>query len=153
MSRIEHVRAVAVAVPTWCWAFLWLWPRAAAADALSAEFLLYDWWSLAYAAGLGLLGGALAMIVALATDRRVVLQVLTESGRNAVVSPIAGAAAYLGLKALTAAGWIPALTTEPRFLLIVGAGWAGIAFFRWVRGIAGQGAASLATWLVNRSKP
>lgn len=149
--KIVHTQAVAVAVPSWCLAFIWLWPRAARAEVLSAEFRLYDWTSLLYAGALGLLGGALALIVALATDRRVVMQVLAESGRNALVSPIAGAAAYLLLKAAAAQGYFT-VTTEPRFLLIVGCGWAGIAFFQWLRESAGKGAAALAGWLV-KGKP
>lgn len=151
--KLAHARETAAAVLTWCAALMWLWPRAALADAaLSAEFRLYDWWSLLYAACLGLLGGSLALIVALATDRRVVFEVFKESGRNAVVSPIAGAAAYLGLKALAAFGWLPVLSTEPRFLVIVGCGWAGIAFFGWVRAAAGQGAATLAAWLARKGQ-
>lgn len=149
---LARIRALAVAVPAWCWALLWLWPRAARADALSREFRLYDWGSLGYAAALGLLGGALALIVALATDRRVVREVLAEGARNALVSPIAGAAAYLMLKAAAAEGWLT-LATEPRFLLIVGAGWAGIAFFAWLRESAGRAAAALAEWVINRRAP
>jgi hypothetical protein len=151
MIRIHHARAIAVAVPAWCWALFWLWPRALRAESLSRDFRLYDWNSLIYAALLGLLGGALALIVALATDRRVVLEVFKESGRNALVSPIAGAAAYLLLNAAGAMGWFTA-STEPRFLLIVGSGWAGIAFFQWIASVAGKGAAAVGDWLITRGK-
>lgn len=152
MNFFAHARAVLVALPLWAFAFLWLWPRAVRAESLSAEFRLYDWTSLLYAGALGLLGGCLALIVALATDRRVVLQVLAEGARNAMVSPIAGAAAYLLLKAAAAQGLF-SVSTEPRFLLIVGSGWAGIAFFAWLREMAGRGATGLAEWVIHRGKP
>ena len=149
--KLYHAPALAVALPTWLLALLWLWPRAVMAESLSAEFKGYDWTSVLYASALGLLGGALALIVALATDRRVVHEVLVESGRNAMVSPIAGAAAYLGLKAAAAMGWFT-ISTEPRFLVIVASGFAGIAFFQWVRGLGIDGAASFRAWIVERWK-
>ena len=144
-----HARLLLVAIPAWCWALLWLVPRAAQADALSAEFRAYDWTSLLYAGALGLLGGALALIVALASDRRVVREVWGESWRNTLVSPIGGVAMYLVLKGLVGLGWV-VLSTEPRFALIVGAGWAGIELFVWGRGVAGRAAAAFAEWAINR---
>jgi hypothetical protein len=149
---IAHARALALFVPAWCWAVLWwLWPRAAQADALATDMRLYDWRSLGYAALLGLGGGGLALIVSLATDRRVVLTVLAESARNAMVSPIAGAADYLLLKSAAALGWF-SVATEPRFLLIVAGGWAGIAFFAWLKEISGKAAAVAGEWLINRGR-
>lgn len=149
--RFFHGPLLAALIPAWVAALLALHSQAVRADPLSTEFRAYDWWSLMYAAALGLLGGALAMIVALASDRRAVREVWAESWRNALVSPIGGLAMYLGLRGLAGAGWLT-LTVEPRFALIVGAGWAGIAFFAWGRDTAGKGAAALAGWLVNRGK-
>lgn len=134
--RFAHSIVTTIAVPVWCWAFLWLWPQAVRADAaLGAEVLAYDWKSMLYAAGLGLLGGALALIVALATDKRVVLDVLADALRNMLVSPIAGCIAFMALKAAAAVGWLN-ITTEPRFLVIIASGWAGIAFIAWARDTA-----------------
>lgn len=147
--KIAHARAVSIAFTIWMVCLLWLWPRAVRASTLSSEFKLYDWESLGYAAALGSLGGFLALIYALATDRRVVVTVLGESLRNGIVSPIAGATAFLGIRAAAAMGWFE-LSTEPRFLVIVGAGFAGIAFIQWARDLAGKGAAALGSWLVRK---
>ncbi|HEY8359262.1 MAG TPA: hypothetical protein VIL30_17575 [Ramlibacter sp.] len=152
MLKLAHARAVGLAFLTWCSGFLWLWPRAVRAATLEAEFRVYDWTSMFYAGCLGLLGGMLALIVALASDKRVVMEVVKESGRNALVSPIAGAGAYLLLKTIASLGWLT-LSTEPRFLIIVGSGWAGIAFFQLVREGAGKLAVALASWLVKRGTP
>lgn len=149
MKPLAHERAVLIAAPLWSICLLWLWPRAARAEALSAEIWRYDWASMGYACLLGLMGGALSLIVALATDRRVVVEVLREGTRNAIVSPIAGAGAYAGLKTLAALGWFTA-STEPRFLVIVAAGYAGIASIEWARAVGGKLAAAAGEWLVNR---
>lgn len=151
MKCLAHARAVLVTTLAGATYTAWLWPRAVRAETLETELHRYDWTSLGYAAGLGLLGGCLALIVALATDKRVVTQVLVESGRNALVSPIAGMAAYLLMKAAAAQGLLH-LGTEPRFLVIVGCGWGGIAFFVWLRTLAGKLAVNLASHIVNRSK-
>jgi hypothetical protein len=158
--KIAHARAVLVALPVWFYSLVWLWPRAARAESrLSPQFWTFDWASLGYACMLGLLGGGLALIVALASDRRVVVEVLKESARNAMVSPIAGAAAYLVLKGAAAMNWF-VLSTEPRFLVIVASGWAGIAFFQWVLNLVGAGAGQVRDGLIDlalawlqRSKP
>jgi hypothetical protein len=150
--KIAHRPTVASLAVAWCCCVLWLWPRAVRAGTLSTEVKAYDWASLGYACALGLLGGVLALIVALATDRRVVLEVLTEGGRNAIVSPIAGGAAYLLLEALAGLDWLHA-PTMVRFLVIVGSGWAGIAFFLWTREVAGKGATKFGEWLVARGTP
>lgn len=150
--NIAHRPTVTGLATAWCFAVLWLWPRAVRAGTLSSDMKAYDWASLGYACALGLLGGVLALIVALATDRRVVTQVLGEGVRNALVSPIAGAVAYLALEAVTALQWWQAPTVA-RFLLIVGAGWAGIAFFEWVRSLASRGAVRVGEWLVAGGKP
>lgn len=149
--KLAHARALVIAVPSWCYAVLWLWPRAAQADALATEFWQYDWLSLVYAAGMGLLGGFLALIYALATDRRVVLEVLKEGGRNALVSPIAGAGAYLFLKACAALGWFT-VPTDPKFFCIVTAGWAGTAAIEWAGVTLKKAMGELGDWLVARGK-
>lgn len=151
MLKLAHARALAVALPTWAWAIAWAWPHAVRAATLSSDVRLYDWTSLGWAALLGLLGGFLALIVALATDRRVVTEVLSESLRNALVSPIAGAVCYLGVQA-AAAQFKFALSSEPRFLVIVAAGWAGIAFIQWARETFGASAGVLRDWLIERLK-
>lgn len=148
MKSLAHARAVLVAVPVWTFLFAWLWPRAVRAEALSAEIFLFDWKSLGYACALGLLGGVLSLIVALATDRRVVTEVIKESARNALVSPIAGAAMYAFLKWAGAADWFT-LTTEPRFGLIVAAGYAGIAAILWLQGLIGAGAPRMKDGLID----
>jgi len=150
--KIQHSASVSVLSSAWAVVALWLWPRAVQAGPLSGDFGVYDWTSLAYAALLGLMGGALALIVALATDRRVVLQVLGEGLRNALVSPIAGMAAYLMADAVSGMGWVT-LPSGGRFLVIVGSGWAGIAFFAWARETAGKAASALGDWLVKRGQP
>jgi hypothetical protein len=149
--KLAHARAVAVLSLAWVGAALWLVPLAAQAQALSDEVAGYDWTSLGWGAVLGLLGGLLQLIVALASDRRILLQVLLEAGRNTLVSPIAGAAMYLGIKTLTAMHWL-AVDTEARFLLIVAAGWAGVEFFRWAKGLAKKVAGEIGAWLVSRSQ-
>lgn len=149
--KFAHAPLLSALVPAWVSALLWVVPHAAKADTLSVEFHRYDWLSLLYAGALGLLGGGLALIVALASDKRVVREVWSESWRNALVSPIAGAAMFLCLKALAGLGWL-SLTVEPRFALIVGAGWAGIAFFAWGREFAGKAAAAFSEWAINRGK-
>jgi hypothetical protein len=149
MKHIEHAKAVVWLFATWCISLAWLWPHAVQAGTLSADLRVYDWHSLGYAAALGLLGGLLALIVALATDHRVLMEVLTESLRNALVSPIAGAAAYLLLESMNGMGWIM-LPSVGRFLVIMGSGWAGIAFFVWARGAVSIGAVEVGKWLVSR---
>jgi hypothetical protein len=149
MKKIEHAKAVVWLFSTWCIAVAWLWPHAVRAGTLSADLRVYDWSSLGYAAALGLLGGLLALIVALATDHRVLMEVLKESLRNALVSPIAGTAAYLLLEAMGSLGWLM-LPAVGRFLVIMGSGWAGIAFFIWARDVASKGATAFGQWLVAR---
>lgn len=149
MKNIEHRKAVIWMLGAWCWAVAWMWPHAVRAGTLSADIRGYDWISLAWSAGLGLLGGVLALIVALATDQRVLQEVFKESLRDALVSPIAGAGAFLLLEFLNALGWL-ALPSVGRFLVIVGCGWAGIAFFVWARDVAGKGATAFGEWLVAR---
>jgi hypothetical protein len=150
--KIAHAWAVSILSSAWFMAALWLWPHAAQAGTLSSDFGLYDWVSLGYAALLGLMGGMLALIVALASDRRVVMQVLKEGLRNALVSPIAGMAAYLLVDALNGIGWVT-LPSGGRFLVIVGGGWAGIAFFVWARETAGKASVVLGDWLVRKGRP
>jgi hypothetical protein len=147
VKNIEHRKAVIWLFGAWCWAVVWMWPHAVRAGTLSADIKGYDWISLAWSAGLGLLGGVLALIVALATDHRVLLEVFKESLRNALVSPIAGAGAFLLLEFLNALGWI-ALPSVGRFLVIVGCGWAGIAFFVWAKGMAAKWSVMFGNWLV-----
>jgi hypothetical protein len=149
--NIAHARIVSVLAFAWSLALLWVFPRAVLAGTLSSEITAYDWVSLAYACALGLLGGCLSLIVALASDRRVVSEVLTEGGRNALVSPIAGAAAYLMVDAVATMGWI-GLSPVSRFLVIIGAGWAGVAFFVWAREMAGKAAITAAEWVINKGK-
>lgn len=150
--KLAHARAVAVALPTWLFAAAWIWPHVAQAAPLSADVKGYDWVSLGWACLLGLLGGSLALIVALATDRRVVTEVITEGARNALVSPIAGAAGYALMQAAAAQGLFT-LSVEPRFLVIVGFGYAGIAAINWLRATCGEGAAAFGQWLIERFKP
>ena len=149
--KLAHARAFSICLFVWWACLLWLWPRAVRAETLSVELRLYDWASVGYAAGLGLLGGALALIVALASDRRVVMQVLSEGGRNAIISPIAGAGAYMALKACAALGWFT-VSTEPRFLVIVVAGYAGTAAIQWAGETASKVAGALRERLVNFTK-
>ena len=144
-----RTRTVAAMAFLWALALIWLVPRAVQAGTLSGDVIGYDWTSLSYACGLGLLGGFLALIVALATDDRIVGDVMREGARNAMVSPIAGAAAYLMVDAAGSMNWI-ALSTVTRFLAIVGAGWAGVAFFAWARTTAQKAATALAEWVINR---
>lgn len=137
MRLIEHARAVASLFCAWLLSVVWLWPHAVRAGTLSADLKVYDWTSLGYAAVLGFLGGVLALIVALASDHRAVTEVLKEGIRNAIVSPIAGAAMFLAVESMTSASWF-LLPPVGRFLLIGGSGWAGIAFFIWMRGLVGK---------------
>jgi hypothetical protein len=158
--KFAHTRALALALPAWTFAVAWVWPRAARAEALSSEVHTYDWTSVAYAGGLGLLGGGLALMVALATDKRVVTEVFRESARNAFVSPLGGILAFPCLKAGTALDLF-SLTTEPRFLVIVASGYAGIALIEWVRSLFTAGAPRVrdgliewgVSWLKGRSGP
>lgn len=149
---MNRARLGAVLSVCWVWTALWLWPLAVSAGTLSADVNVYDWTSLGYAGALGLLGGVLALIVALATDRRVVREVLGEGVRNAIVSPIAGGVAYLLLESAAAAGWYTA-PAMVRFACLVGAGWAGSAFFVWLRAGVARLAAALADRLVAKGKP
>lgn len=150
---IAHRPTVTALSAAWAITVLWLWPRAVRAGTLAGEVKAFDWSSLGYACALGLLGGFLALIVALASDTRVVKEILEEGLRNALVSPIGGAIAYLLLEGLASLSERYHFSTVVRFLVIVGAGYAGIAFFTWVRGVTAQGAVSVGEWLVNRFKP
>lgn len=147
--RIAHIKEVLALSIAWASTILWLWPGAAYARPLSSDMGSYDWTSLGYAAGLGFMGGILALIVSLAMDRRIVIEVVSEGLRNALVSPIAGMSAYLIFEAMTGLDWITA-PSGVRFLMIVGSGWAGIAFFIWVRGISAQLANSFAQWIIKK---
>lgn len=151
MSRFAHGRTLTIAVLCWSACLLWLWPRAVLAGTLSQEVKGYDWTSLGYACALGALGGALALIVALATDSRVVTAVLKESLRNALVSPIAGAVVYVGQEAAISSHWLEGLSPIVRFLAIVGGGWAGIALLQWVRQLGGKLLELAADWIVAKA--
>jgi hypothetical protein len=130
---MNHSKSVISLSISWVWAVVWMWPYAVSAGTLTGDLRAYDYTSLGWGAALGLLGGLLALIVALATDRRVVSQVLTESLRNALVSPIAGAAAFLALEGMVGMGWFFPPPVG-RFLILIASGWAGTAFFVAIQG-------------------
>lgn len=147
--KIAHAKWVCGLTLMWFGLVLALWPAAVKAGTLSADIKLYDWLSLSYAAAFGVLGGVLALIVALATDTRVVTHVLLEGVRNIIVSPIGGAAAYLLIQAAVDMTGLD-LSPVGRFIVIGGSGWAGVAFFGWARDVAGKGATALAQWIISR---
>lgn len=149
---MNHSKSVVSLSITWCWAVVWMWPYAVNAGTLTGDLRAYDYTSLGWAAALGLLGGVLALIVALATDHRVVSQVLAESFRNALVSPIAGAAAFLALEGMVSMGWF-FLPPVGRFLILIASGWAGTAFFVAVRGFVAINFKALLDILSAKVKP
>lgn len=124
----------------------------ASAIPLHNEILSYDWISLGDAAGLGLVGGAVALVVALATDKRVVGEVVREGIRNVIVAPLAGVGAYLLIESAVSLDWVSDLPPVTRFVIIAAAGWAGIGFFVWLRGLAAQAAVAVAEWSIGKLK-
>ena len=152
MKYIQHAKAVAWLFGFWCLAVVWLWPHAVMAGTLSADVKVYDWWSLLLAAAIGVLGGILALIVALATDHRALLEVTKEGLRNITVSPFGGMVAYLVLEAVSSLGWV-VLPAVLRFLVIGACGYAGIAFFVWAKVMAGRVAGAFGDWLIKKGQP
>jgi hypothetical protein len=111
---MKHERTVVVLIALWAVTFSQI-VRAATLN----EFMgTYDWMSLGWAALIALTGGALRTIVALASQD-IVWHVLRQAGRDAVVSLIAGMAAYVALEAYRTIGAVP---SEVRFALILAAG-------------------------------
>lgn len=147
--KIAHARLVFWLALMWVGIVAALWPAAVRAGTLSADIKLYDWLSLTYAGAFGILGGVLALIVALATDSRVVPDVLREGLRNIIVSPIGGAAAFLIIESATSMTGFN-LSPVGRFIVIGGSGWAGVAFFVWARDTATRIAFSFANWVVKQ---
>ena len=147
--KIAHARLVFWLLLLWAGAVLALWPLAVRAGTLSDDAKLYDWLSLSFAGGFGILGGVLALIVALATDDRVVSHILREGLRNIIVSPIGGAVAYLLIEWSTSLAGFN-LSPVGRFVVIGGSGWAGVAFFVWVRDGAKRMAVSFANWVIKQ---
>lgn len=94
----------------------------------------FDVESLVWAAAAGLMGGALRTILTLASDKREVYDILREARKDAVVSLIAGLGAYLvvlGVNSMMTTYFdITAVPRDLRILIIVGAGWARMGFFK-----------------------
>lgn len=144
--KIAHTSLVSILSIVWLVMAAILWPLSAYAASLSADVKVYDWLSLLAACGIGMLGGLGALIVALASDEKVVLHVTRDSLRNMIVSPIAGAAVYLLIEAMEDLN----LTPGKRFFAIGFAGWAGIEFFVRGRKVALEWLDSVAKWIINR---
>lgn len=121
------------------------------ARTLREDLLQYDWISLGDAAGIGVAGGVMALVVSLATDKRIVKDILLESVRNLVVSPIGGAGAYLAMDAMSTSGWVD-FPTVLRFLIIAIAGWAGVALFVWAKSLVTSLSVVVAEWIIKRTQ-
>lgn len=142
MTKPAHARALALLLPLWLWAMAWLAPRMAWAATVASYdqgARDYNWLALGLAAGTGLWGGVLMLILALAMDTRVVTEVFKEGLRNAIVSPITGMAAYGVLEAIRAATG-RAAAFELSFLLITLAGMGAIPLVGFFQGTARKGA-------------
>ena len=109
-----------------------------AANTFAQDALSYDWASLMFAAFAGLLGGFLRTILTLAGEKRVVLDILRESWKDALVALVGGGLVYLAIQGVASMGWIN-VPRDMRILLVVG---AGFSRGRWL-GVIERGAADL----------
>jgi len=111
---------------------------AAAGMTTAQELMQYDWQSFFMAALAGLLGGFLRTILTLASEKRVVLDILRESWKDCLVAVVGGGIVYLILQALSSLNYF-VIPRDVRILLIVG---AGFSRGRWL-GIVEKGANDL----------
>ena len=117
---MKHAKLVNVLGLLWLWCFAGLtW----AANTFAQDVRGYDWESLLWGAAAGLLGGALRTILTLATDSRVVLDILRESWKDAIVALIGGGVAYALVQA-AASLHLFEVSRDLRMLIIVGFGWS-----------------------------
>lgn len=109
---------------TFCLA-LWLvlFVRLVQAATLAESMGVYDWLSLRWALAIALLGGFLRLIYGLASDSRVITAILRESWRTALLSLLAGLAAFILIEAAKSTG--ASVTNEIRFTAILAAGVGG----------------------------
>jgi hypothetical protein len=107
-----------------CLLFIWLCCYTGlsyAAGSLYDDAKSYDWGSLWVAACAGMLGGFLQTILTLSSDKRIVLDIIKDAGKDLVVALIGGLAVYLCIQAASGFVTIP---RDVRILLIVGAGFS-----------------------------
>lgn len=122
---MKHAKLVNRLIPIWflCYAGL-SW----AASSFAQDVRGYDWESLLWSGAAGLLGGAFRTILTLAGDGRVVLDILKESWKDAIVALIAGLAAYVVIQGVNSTHYFD-IPRDLRMLIIVGAGWTRMGFF------------------------
>lgn len=151
MLKLAHERAVALILPLWLLGLAWLTPRMAIAATVASYdqgARAYNWLALGLAAGTGLWGGVLMLILALSMDQRVVTQVLREGLRNAVASPITGMFGYGLLEGSRVMGWYSP-TFEVSFLVITLFGMAGVKLVAFAQSIARAGAPKVRDGLID----
>lgn len=102
------------------------------AASFTDEVMGWDYESLMWGAVAGLIGGALRTIFGLASETRPVFSVLLEARRDMVISLLAGGLAYMLLIAVQSK-YPDLVTREIRMLVIMGAGWARLSFFKRVQ--------------------
>lgn len=141
---MRHDRLVAPLLAIWCMLVAHV---AANAGTFNQDMVAYDYRSLVWAATVALLGGVFRTIISLATDARPVLSVLHEAWRDALVSLLAGGAAFIGIEALRSMEM--AITSEVRFAMILSAGVWRMSFFIWARNAVRE----IADAWKNRLKP
>jgi len=141
MLKIAHARAVALFATVWLWLLAWLAPRFAMAAALvpyDAGIRALNWPAIGLAALTGFAGGVAMLVLALATDQRVVREILAEGVRNAIASPITGLMAYGVLQAAAALGWRAPF--EVSFVVLLLAGMGAVPLVGFFQGTASAGA-------------
>lgn len=126
---IRHRPTVGIGLAVWLLMYSHLVHAATLAQSMDA----YDWASMRWSLGLAVLGGFLRLLFTLATDTRIVWQVLRESWRNAILSLVAGLACFWAIEAAKSVGM--SVTEEVRFGAITLAGALGIDFINWGLGL------------------
>lgn len=125
---MKHDRLVFPLLAIWC---VLVAHMSADAANFGQDMVAYDYRSLAWAAGVALLGGVFRTIISLATDARPVFSLLRESWKQAIVSLLAGGGAYIAVEALRSVS--VGITSEVRFAVILSAGVWRMSFFTWAQ--------------------
>lgn len=150
MLKLAHARAIGFFMPAWLFMVVWLVPRAAEAATLvdyDQGIRALNWGSIGLAALTGFAGGFGMLVLALATDTRVVREVLKEGLLNALASPIMGLLMYATLQAVRSFGW--SVPFELSFISVLAAGMAAVPLWRFLQSTATAGAPAARNGLID----
>lgn len=149
MLKFAHGRVLSILTPLWLLWVVWLFPRLSYAGSLDYDQGIRDlnWSAIGLAALTGFAGGFGMLILALATDKRVVRAVMREGLRNALASPIMGLLAYGVLQAVSSFGW--RIPFEVSFVAVLVAGMAAVSLWAFITSTASAGAPAARNGLID----